>query len=424
MRKVLIITFYFPPSSNIAALRAKGLAKYLPKFGWQPYILTPKIYSSSISYDFCKIVETPYSPLMMKMKSYFGLQHDENIATVLQKNKYPKVKKFFLNFLIKASLELLAYPDPMKKWIPFALKYAQEIIENEKINAMVSTAPPATCHIIAHQLKKKFAIPWIADFRDLWVQNHYYPYTRIRKLLEKRLERKILKNADALVSVSVPLAEKLKSFHNVQKVYSITNGFDIDELAPDNFPLTSKFTITHTGNLYEGKRDPFLLLEALSLLIQEKNINAEDVDVRFYGPKELWLEDLISSYDLCNIVKQYGIFPREIILKIQRESQLLLLLTWNDPAEEGVYTGKIFEYLAARRPILAIGGSKVVIDLLKNTNSGIFASNIIELKNILLNAYQQFKHFAYVPYEGKLDAIMKYSHEKMAENFANILSVL
>jgi len=424
MRKVLIITFYFPPSSNIAALRARGLAKYLPKFGWHPYVLTPKIYSSSIFYESCKIVETPYSPLMKKMKIYFGLQQDENIARVLQKNKYPKLKKFLLNFLIKASLEVLAYPDPMKNWLPFALKYAQEIIKNEKINAIISTAPPATCHIIAHHLKKKFAIPWIADFRDLWVQNHYYPYTRIRKSLEKRLERKIIKNADALVSVSEPLAEKLKSFHNARNVYSITNGFDIDELAPDNFPLNSKFTITYTGNLYEGKRDPSLLLKALSILIQEKNINTEDVDVRFYGPKELWLENLISSYNLNNIVKQYGIFPREVILKIQRESQLLLLLTWNDPAEEGVYTGKIFEYLAARRPILAIGGSKVVIELLKNTNSGIHASNIIELKDILFNTYQQFKNLGYVSYEGKLSAIMKYSHEKMAESFANILSTI
>jgi glycosyltransferase involved in cell wall biosynthesis len=228
----------------------------------------------------------------------------------------------------------------------------------------------------------RYKIPWIADLRDLWTQNHYYQYTRIRKFVERRLELKTLHEADAIVTVSQPLAETLCKLHKNENIYSIPNGFDPEEVnSTPNVNFTKDFSITYTGQLYQGKRDPSKLFEALHSLLSEGKMNPNDIEVKYYGPKEDWLENDVECYGLQGIVNWYGVIPRNTALEKQRESQVLLLLLWDHPEDMGVYTGKIFEYLAAQRPILAIGGSKgVVKELLDDTNAGVYVTSIKGVK--------------------------------------------
>lgn len=329
-------------------------------------------------------------------------------------------KNSFILKVMEFIYGILNYPDEHKGWYPFALSAGRKLMENKEIDAILSSSHPMTTHLIARKLRNTFHIPWIADLRDLWTQNHYYQYGPIRKWFERNLEIKTLSYADALVTVSQPLAETLHFLHKTKDVFSIPNGFDPEEIRP--VPLTQDFTITYTGRLYDGKRDPSLLFRALQELLRERKVDPNFIKIRFWGSTAYWLEQEIKQYKLEKIACQYGLLPREDILMKQRESQLLLLLNWNDPREQGVYTGKVFEYLAAKRPIIAIGPKGVVSQLLRETNAGIHTSDPDSLKGILLEFYQEFRLTGKIAYCGEEEEINKYSHVEMARKFADVLN--
>jgi glycosyltransferase involved in cell wall biosynthesis len=274
--------------------------------------------------------------------------------------------------------------------------------------------------LIAKQLKDRYGVKWIADLRDLWTQDHYRSYGPLRKCFEKRLELKTLSSADALVTVSTPLAEELGSLHGRSDISIIQNGFDPEEMG--QVELTKEFTITYTGRFLEGKRDPYLLLQALKELKETGKIDLSVVRVRFFGSSRKWLEGEIAEYDMRSIAKQYGHIPRDEVVPKQRESQVLLLLNWDDPRDKGVYTGKIFEYLAAGRPILAIGGPEgVVSELLKKTGAGAHVRDLKALKEKLLEYYEEYISKGSVGFNGVKEEIDKFSYREMARKFAEVI---
>lgn len=421
MKNVLIITFPFPPRHGIGGMRMQGLAKYLPEFGWKPIILTPKL-PGEPERRF-RIIQTPYYDITTAWKKRFGLKPNETFRKrlgVQPKKKKKTLAEYFLTF----AREIIEYPDAKKGWYPYAVEAARELMRQEKVDALISSSKPETCHLIAKNLKVKYNVPWIADFRDLWTQNHYYYYSPLRKLVERRLEMKTLNVADALVTVSRPLAEKLKRLHKGKKIYVILNGFDPAEKSV-GVPLSDKFSIVYTGSLYKGRQDPEPIFKAFHELILEGIIDPEDIGVDFYGYNESWLEEDIKKYGLQSIVEMHDRIPREEALRKQRQAQLLLLFTWGDPKELGIYTGKLFEYLAAQRPILSIGApGGVAAELLKETKAGIHASNIEEIKNFLKESYHEFKTNREVGYRGINSKIDNYNQKEMAKKFASALNRL
>lgn len=433
MKKVLIIANLFHASPRIPTI-----AKYLSEFGWEPIILTGPIDKDSyrqsgffgFSQDFTKsgvkIIEAPYFDVLNYWKGVFGFRSGESVRREMEKRTSTSFVKFSISPLLYFLREIIAYPDKEKNWKFPAIKAAEQFLQKEKIDAIISSSPPVTSHVIAKVLKSKYRIPWIADLRDLWIQNHNYQYGPVRKLFEKRLELKTLKVADALVTVSPVWAEDLKTLHKRKVVYTITNGFDPDDVSKGRVDLTSKFTITYTGQIYTGKQDPSKLFAALKDLISDGTISPNDVEVRYYGPMNELLDREIEEYGLSAIAKQYGILPRDISLEKQRESHVLLLLSWEDVQEKGVYTGKVFEYLAAQRPILTTGGTgdDVVKKLLDETKAGVYCKNIEEIKNSLYHFYLEYKKGKNVSYKGDIEKINKYSYREMAKKNAEILNGL
>jgi hypothetical protein len=274
---------------------------------------------------------------------------------------------------------------------------------------------------VANKLKTLFGIPWVADFRDLWTQNHYSEHFILRKILEKRLETTTISAADILTTVSQPLAIKLRENHRKKQVNTIMNGFDPEFKNPGT-KTTEKFTIVYTGALYQGKRDPEPLFQATSELINSGKISSSDIEILFYGTDDDWLFNDIKKYKLENVINVCGPILREESIFQQRKAQVLLLLTWNHPGEKGVYTGKLFDYLAAQRPILAIGiPGSVIEELFKSTKVGTYVSCVEELKIAILSYYQEYKLTGKVAYKGNLTEIDKYSHREMARQFAKVL---
>ena len=417
-KKVLIISYFFNQKEEIGSIRLRGLTKYLPQYGWEPTILTVKSPESS-EMD-VRTIETDYSDLMTDWKKRLGLNLDKSVQAQLGTSSN-KNQNGIISYLVHMWMEVFAYPDPYKNWYKPAVEAGNELLENENFDLILSSSSPSTCHLIGNELCNKHGIPWVADLRDLWSQNHFYEYSNIRRYMEKRLEKKTFSSADAMTTVSAPKTEQLATLHENKRIYAIPNGFDPD-LLNNGKQVDKKLSIVYTGRIYEGKMDPEPLFKALSELIKDNEIDPNDIILDFYGINVDVLTDNVEKYNLSSIINLHGLIQRNQVIVKQRQAQILLLLNWNDPNEKGVYTGKVFEYLSAKRPILAIGGygDGVIDELLQNTQSGDSLNETAGIKNVIRGYYSEFKSEGQVQYNGIQDEIDKFSHIGMAEKFSKV----
>ena len=290
---------------------------------------------------------------------------------------------------------------------------------------MLFSCHPTISHIVTRELKEISGLPWVADLPDLWSRNHNYSYSPLRRVFDTRLERKTLSSADVLTTVSEPWAETLRKLHQGKQVHSITHGFSPDEVNRPPVKLTPKFTLTYTGSLYHRRQNPTRLFAALRAMITDGTIDAGRIEVRFYGTYLGWLDKEIEKYGLSSIVKQSGELPRSEALKRQRESQILLVFKWEDPEERGLHSGKVFEYMAARRPVVTTGGHEDVIDeLLTETGVGSCAYTAEDIKHTIKALYDEYSKKGAVSYHGVESEVNKYSHREMAGQFADIFNHL
>ncbi len=410
-KRVLYITYHFPPSKKVGAVRAKGFAKYMPAFNWKVTVLSP-VLPGNPDNQF-HIVEThpPYQKILPYILDSKLRRRMRNIPSCM-----PAIHKRIYSFF----RGMIDIPDSRIGWLPFAVCAGKKIIEKEKPYAIVSNFGPATCHIIASYLKKSYPeIFWLADFRDPWTQ---FRNPSLRTSFEKSLESKTLRHADALSIVSEYLADALRRDYPDKRVYVIPNGFDPDEMTTENNPETPMFVITHTGSLHPKFRTPEILFKALQNLIKLKKIRKEHIRVMFYGHNQLWVLKQACQYNLKDIVSYEGTRNREEILEIQRNSQILLLIWRSGKGEEGTLTGKIFEYLAAGRSIISIGENAGEVErLLQKTNAGVHCRTVSEIQDLLYREYQQWLADGRVKYEGVRQEIMKYSHIEMARKFSQAI---
>ena len=359
MKRVLLIATQYPRPG--AATRTAGLVKYLPRFGWTVSMITtarPRLFRTDAD-----IVEVPSRDHIEGMKSRAGIKPGESTAQRMAGPSSPN-RSQRTSFIVRTGKSILAYPDEQRGWMKPATEAATELVRDRGPDAVLSSSPGVSSHVVAARVVKESGLPWVADLRDLWSENPYSNHLRIRKAMDRRLEARTLQHAAWLTTISPELAESLRRTH-LQPVSVITNGFDPDQLRPDDVGARHPFTIAHTGGLYQGKRDPGPLLVALREMIKDKEIARESVRVDFYGPHEPWLDQKIARLGLGGIVSQHGPVNATETIDAQRSAQLLLLLTWDDPADRGTCPVKLFEYMAARRPVLSLGyrqsaGSRIV----------------------------------------------------------------
>lgn len=412
MKRVLLIAYYYPPSPAVGALRPKSLAKYLPQFGWEPIILTPC--TGDAQRQDARVVETPYRDVLGEWKTRLHLDpvrglHEQLHLPLSSKSDGRRLHTRVVDW----AKALIAFPDPMKGWIPYALQAVEQLPEKETIDAILTTSPPVSCQMIGARAQARLGCPWIADYRDLWSINNRFT---------QHFERNILSNASVLVTVSEPLAGVLRRCHPWKTISWITNSFDPEDFPASKGPLTSQFSITYTGQLWQGHQDPTLLFDVLRELIAEGIMFASDISIRFYGPQQPFLHNVVQRSRLDSLVEINNPIPRNAALARQRESQLLLLLDWCDPRQSGVYTGKVFEYLGAKRPILATGPIRgVIADLLQETGAGVQATSKSELRTFLVKYYTEWRSSGRLEYRGDDLAIARYTSPQMAQKFAEIL---
>jgi len=418
MPRALFIAYDFPPRPVIAALRIGGLVKYLPQFGWEPIVLTPE--SGAGVRPVVRLIETQYRDVLTELKGKFGMSRSRGLHEQwrLSFSKVPGSPHWHTR-VIDWIASVVTFPDYTKGWLPFAKSAIDELATRENIDVIIASSPPITTQLLGAYAKRVLNCPWIADLRDLWA-GPPSPLTR-NSFLQKRLELRTLGRADALVTVSDRWADFLRDRYKDKPVYSIVTGFDAEEEETSAPPTTSQFSITYAGDLYGGRRDPAPLFQALQELFQQGLITPESVCVRFYGSKDPWLHASIERYGLRTVVEANGTIPRNEVLQREKESQILLLLAMNVATDDGCYPGKLFEYLAARRPIMAIGGLKgVTSELLSRTGAGAHLLSPADIRAFLLNAYLQYRTSGSVTYSGIPSEVEQYTHRDMARRFAHL----
>lgn len=347
--RILILTTFFPPENSIASHRPYSWARYWSEQGHAVTVATtPK---GSVERNF-ELIEVPMPVIVGAMKVHYqGAVANPPYwkKALLAPYHYLRHKRGILN--------ACRMPDFTDLWVrPLVNRLARE----KEWDCAVSTAGPYAVHIAAERLKKMGLVKhWAADFRDLWSDNHAYPGIFPFTAVEKWLEKRLLKNADLISTVSESWGQKLEDQHGNDKVVVIENGFEPEDLLKISskpfFPLDGKVRIAHTGMVYPEKQTLPLFFEALAAFPQKRKF-----ECCFAGPQLEGVEKLVSKYQLEGIVKTMGNLPRSEALAMQRDATALLFFPWNETtgSGRGLVSGKIYEYLYAQKPIFALSDGK------------------------------------------------------------------
>ena len=414
MKKIIFIAFYYNHSNEIASKRLQGIAKYLPDFGFEPIVIVPKTSNETVLIDNVRVVETDYEDMVSRfLPTSKGNSPNNEAPSQSQSN--PLIAKG-----ISVAGEVFAYPDGMKYWHKPAFDKCCEIIENEEISGIISSSFPITCHTIARDLKEKYDIPWIADLRDLWNLNPYVNHTFIRNHFEKKLELKTFENVDVLTTTTPLARETLQSLHPQKRIEAVVSGYDPQDFTNIKQSETSdKLRLMYAGSLYGGKRDPSILFDALHQLIDEEKIEQDKIAIDFYGDTEN-LERLSEKYGLSPIVNIHGRIAHEEVLQKQMNSDVLLLISWMNESEKMFIPGKVYEYMACKKPILSIGYHEGSLkDLIEKTEIGHHVSDVENCKKAIYDYYSKYNNNE-LKYCGN-EFADEYSVKETAKKFAQIL---
>ncbi len=292
------------------------------------------------------------------------------------------------------------------------------IAEND-IDCIISSGPPHTMHLIALGLKKKLNIPWIADFRDPWTNIDFYKELKLSKWADKKhhyLERKVLENSDYVISVGETLTNELVEL-GAKCVKTITNGYDETDLAEAQVGLDEKFSIAHIGSLTKT-RNPDILWKALSELCKEDTQFANDLEIKLVGKIDYFVKEQINLFKLDNYIRKIAYIPHTEVIIEQKKTHLLLLIVNDAPNAKGIITGKVFEYMAAKRPILALapkGGDLESVINETSTGKCFGALEKENLKDFIMSVYKQ-------EYNYKPNGINQFTRKKLTESLVSVIN--
>lgn len=420
--RILIVTTFFPPLNSIASLRPHSWAKYWTLAGHEVTVLTTgKNEDPATS---LKMAQDEYETIEVAMPAFFSrLKKNVGDAGTGPRSWLGKIFDY-LRYQ-KGLFNAARMPDFTDLW---AVKAYRAIRHKGPWDLVVSTSGPYCVHLIAHQLKKSGAASqWIADYRDTWSDNYIYPGLFPFNRIEKWLERRILRRCDAVTIISEPFADSFRKTFDCRLVETIENGFDPLDLTRIGeaacFPVDGKFRIVHTGSIYLGKRDPTPLFQAIQEIKGDsgKAHLLDRLEVLFVGPRQANLESLIAQYNVGKWVKMHGFVSREEALRMQRDAHALLFLAWNDLSVDGVLTGKIFEYLYAKTPILAVGAAELEASqrLILEAKAGYAFGSVEAIKSYLVERLIEGKKEA-LPYDEQV--INRYNRKALAEKMLKLAS--
>jgi glycosyltransferase involved in cell wall biosynthesis len=397
-KKVLIITYYWPPSGGSGVQRWLKFVKYLPQFGWQPFVFTPEnpsfdLKDDSLMKDVPAEAEVLHFPIWEPYSLFNRLSGSKN--SVPQANSAPRPDSFFkrVSIWIRGNLFI---PDPRVFWVRPSVSFLDGFLREQRIRTIITTGPPHSIHLIGLRLKKKNAsLRWIADFRDPWSEWGFLDTIKVGKLarsVHKRLERSVLQRADKVLTIT-PFYVKHFERLGGRKVTLLTNGFDEDDFKGLALQPTKKFVIRHMGIVNE-KCDPRPFMEAVASLCERNQEFARLVQIDFVGQVNATFKDFVTQHP---ILKQVTTFtdsvPHAKVIELYGQSSLLLLILTGYKDAEGYMPGKLFEYMATGLPVLGVGpeeGDSANLMKAHNTGKMLDSINKKKIEDYLENSFHQW----------------------------------
>lgn len=428
MKKVLIITYYWPPMGGGGVQRWVKTTKYLREYGWEPIIYTTEngeiaIQDKELLKEIPKGIETIRTNIWEPFglyKKLLGKKKDEALLPGMSQSSEGNSFLQNLSLWVRGNIFI---PDARKFWIKPSSKFLINYLKENKVDAIISTGPPHSTHLIAKNVVKKHNVPWLADFRDPWTLIDFYHKLKLSSWADKKhrqLEQEVLRTANEVVTVTWSWANDFNEISGRLPVV-ITNGYDpADFTAVENVVLDKKFTLTHTGSLNED-RNPHALWKVLAELAQEDEQFKNDLEIKFIGQVAAEVIQSINQHQLQHHLNLVGSLPHNQVIEQMISSQLLLALLNNTPKNDGIIPGKLFEYIGAQRPIVAIGkpegdAAKVIKETQAGTLTGF--EEVDSLKEIIKNHYSAYKSNSL---KVNSKGYEKFSRKILAKSFANEL---
>ncbi|GET30603.1 glycosyltransferase family 4 protein [Prolixibacter sp. SD074] len=423
-KRVLIITYYWPPSGGAGVQRWLKFSKYLPGFDWEPVIYTPEnpevpVDDPSLLEDVrpgLAVIKQPIVEPYSAYKKFIGQKKGERVnAAFLSENQKPGLKEK-LSVWIRGNFFI---PDSRRFWIRPSIRFLKKYLEEHPVDAIVSTGPPHSMHLIALALKKKLNIPWLADFRDPWTNIDFYPDLNLTPMADakhRKLERKVITSCDEMVVVSRQMKTEFEALGG-KNIHVITNGFDDADVSGEVPETDEKFSIIHAGSL-PPNRNPRILWKGLQELVAATPELAGSLQIKLVGKVDVSVLEDIRDHQLEPYLELVEYVPHDAVMKMLQQAQVLLLAINQTPNAKGILTGKFFEYLAACRPVLAIGPTDGdVANILNTVQAGLISDFTDEegLKKNILTFFNRFR-------KGKLSVSSEGIHQYSRENLTSTLA--
>lgn len=426
-KKILIITYYWPPAGGPGVQRWLKFAKYLPDFGWKPIIYTPENPSYPLL-DETLMKDVPENIEMVRTKIWEPYQLAEKLN---KSNKKFKAGQFDVgkNQSWKSKLSIWVrgnffIPDARVFWVKPSIKFLEKYLKENNIDTVITSGPPHSLHLIGLGLKNKLPdLKWIADFRDPWTEISYYKHLKLTKSSDKKhrqLENAVFKNADITLATSYTDAENFRKAG--ANAVCITNGFDESDSGEkaEELKKGNKFTLSYIGVL-EQLRNPENLWKVLDELIKENTEFAADFTLKFVGRIDDKILHSIENSSLKNHILNLGYLSHGKAIEEMQHSDVLLITNFPNESSKGIIPGKIFEYLASGKQILSFGPDKAdVAKILEETQAGKhFGYQDTEtIKKFILEKYELWKNDS--PFENT-QHIEQFSRKNLTRQLTEIL---
>ncbi len=426
MKRVLVITYYWPPAGGPGVQRWLKFVTYFKEFGIDPIVFIPDNPHYPIT-DESIGSELPEGIQIIR----FPIKEPYGFANLISKKKITQVSSGIITKRKQSVLEKVLLwirgnffiPDARIGWVKPSINFLRNFITDHHVEAIITSGPPHSLHLIGKSLKEETGIKWVADFRDPWTTIHYHKSLRLTKRAQKKhiaLESEVLTKADHVVVTS---ATTKKEFQKITQtpIEVITNGYDSN----DNFKLNLdiKFTLSHIGSLLSN-RNPIILWEALSELCSENPEFSKDLLIQLAGSVSDAILISIQKYGLMDQCVALGYLSHQKAIQLQYNSQVLLLIEMNLPETKAIIPGKLFEYLAAKRPILAIGPVDSDVEkIIEESNSGSYFgySEKEKLKKQISLFYSEYR-------EGHLTlnskGLSKFSRKTLTSKMSDLIKSL
>lgn len=435
MKKVLILTYYWPPSGGAGVQRWLKFVKYMRSFGWEPVIYTAlngemPVIDHSLEKDVPQnitILKTPIWEPYTIYKRFIGRKKEDKInASFLNENKKAGLTEK-ISVWIRGNFFI---PDARRLWIRPSIKFLSEYIAKNDIQYVISSGPPHSMHLIARGLKRKFKnIQWVADFRDPWTNIDFYEKLMLSASADRKHHRQeltVLNEADIVLSVGAAMNQEFVDMYNEagggepSKFRVITNGFDAEDISKEELQKDKKFSIAHIGTLVKD-RNPEILWTVLRELVKTDLEFRKQLEIKLVGKVDFFVKEQIKKYGLDKYVRWIEYLPHAEVIEEQRKSKVLLLLVNNTKNAKGILTGKFFEYMASDAPILAIGPvDGDLAKIMRETNTGLI-SDFNDGETLKKNILAWFKGGTMGRNEG---AVQKYSRYELTRKLCGILDTL